>query len=142
MSEQSPFQRLTPQIAGNTRLREPQREAYAAISEHFSDPEKHREAGIVLPVGCGKSGLIAIAPFGVPARKVLVIAPGLRIAGQLLKDFNPTEPGMFYRKCAVLSGPEYPEPAEIRGTSTNRSNLDAADVIITNIQQLSARRRR
>jgi len=58
LSEQSPFQRLTPQIAENTRLREPQREAYTAISEHFSDPEKHREAGIVLPVGCGKSGLI------------------------------------------------------------------------------------
>lgn len=136
MSKQSPFQWLTPQIAENTRLREPQREAYTAISEHFSDPEKHREAGIVLPVGCGKSGLITIAPFGVLARKVLVIAPGLRIARQLLKDFNPTEPGMFYRKCAVLSGPEYPEPAEIRGTATNRSDLDAADVIITNIQQL------
>jgi superfamily II DNA or RNA helicase len=136
LSDQSPFQRLTPQITENARLREPQREAYAAISEHFSDSEKHREAGIVLPVGCGKSGLITLAPFGVQARKVLVIAPGLRIAGQLFADFNPTEPGMFYRKCAVLSGPEYPEPAEIRGTSTNRSDLDAADVIITNIQQL------
>ena len=93
MSKQSPFQWLTPQIAENTRLREPQREAYTAISEHFSDPEKHREAGIVLPVGCGKSGLITIAPFGVLARKVLVIAPGLRIARQLLKDFNPHRAG-------------------------------------------------
>ena len=136
MSDQSPFQRLAPQITENTRLREPQREAYTAISEHFNDPEKHREAGIVLPVGCGKSGLITLAPFAVLARKVLVIAPGLRIAGQLFADFNPTEPGMFYRKCAILSGPEYPEPAEIRGASTNRSDLDAADVIITNIQQL------
>lgn len=136
MSSQSPFQRLTPQITENARLREPQREAYAAIIEHFNDPEKHREAGIVLPVGCGKSGLITLAPFAVQARKVLVIAPGLRIAGQLLADFDPTEPGMFYRKCSVLSGPEYPEPAEIRGASSNRSDLDAADVIITNIQQL------
>ncbi len=136
MSDQSPFQRLIPHVTKNTRLREPQREAYAAISEHFNDPEKHREAGIVLPVGCGKSGLITLAPFAVQARKVLVIAPGLRIAGQLLADFNPTEPDMFYRKCTVLSGPEYPEPAEIRGASSNRSDLDAADVTITNIQQL------
>lgn len=136
MSKETTFQRLTPQVTENTKLREPQREAYAAISEHFSDPEKHREAGVVLPVGCGKSGLITLAPFAVRARKVLVIAPGLRIAGQLLADFNPTVPGMFYRKCAILPGPEYPEPAEIRGTSTNRSDLDAAEIVITNIQQL------
>jgi superfamily II DNA or RNA helicase len=43
---------------------------------------------------------------------------------------------MFYRKCKVLSGAEYPEPAEIRGNAANRSDLDAADVVVTNIQQL------
>jgi hypothetical protein len=37
----------------------------------------------------GKSGLITLAPFAVGARKVLVIAPGLRIAEQLLADFDP-----------------------------------------------------
>lgn len=136
MSDQIPFQYLTPHVADNNALREPQREAYAAIGEYFADPDRHREAGVVLPVGCGKSGLITLAPFTLKAQKVLVIAPGLRIAEQLLRDFNPTEPGMFYRKCAVLPGPEYPEPAEIRGAKTNRSDLDAADVVITNIQQL------
>lgn len=119
LSDQPPFQRLTPQVTDNTKLREPQREAYAAIGEHFSDPTRHREVGVVLQ-----------------ARKVLVIAPVLRIAAQLLADFNPTAPHMSYRKCAVLPGPEYQEPAEIRGTSTNRSDLDAADIVITNIQQL------
>lgn len=136
MNTQSPFQQLTPQIADNDRLREPQREAYVAISEHFADAGNHREAGVVLPVGCGKSGLITLAPFALTAHKVLVIAPGLRIASQLLADFNPTTPSMFYKQCAVLPGPQYPEPAEIRGTGTNRSDLDAADVVITNIQQL------
>jgi superfamily II DNA or RNA helicase len=136
MTDQIPFRDLNPQITDNERLREPQREAYEAISEHFADEDAHREAGVVLPVGCGKSGLITVAPFAVQARRVLVIAPGLRIASQLLDDFNPTNPGMFYRKCAILPGPVYPEPAEIRGTSTNRSDLDAADVVVTNIQQL------
>lgn len=136
MDAESSFQRLTVDIEENEWLREPQREAYAAISDHFGDPEKHREAGIVLPVGCGKSGLITLAPFAVGARKVLVIAPGLRIAEQLLADFDPAKPKMFYRKCKVLSGPEYPEPAEIRGNAANRSDLDAADVVVTNIQQL------
>ena len=136
MTSESPFQRLTPQVVNNERLREPQREAYVAINDYFADPGKIRETGVVLPVGCGKSGLITLAPFALNAQKVLVIAPGLRIASQLLRDFNPTEPAMFYRKCAVLTGSEYPEPAEIRGTKTNRSDLDAADVVITNIQQL------
>jgi superfamily II DNA or RNA helicase len=136
LDSQSPFQRLTPDVADNVRLRDPQREAYGVLSEYFSDPEKHREAGVVLPVGCGKSGLITLAPFAARARKVLVIAPGLRIAGQLLADFNPTNQAMFYRKCSLLPGSEYPEPAEIRGKSTNRSDLDEADVVVTNIQQL------
>ena len=43
---------------------------------------------------------------------------------------------MFYRKCGVLKGPPYPEPAEIRDRSTNRADLEEADVVVTNIQQL------
>lgn len=136
MTEGLVFNKAAAKIADNIKLREPQREAYAAVFDHFSDADKHREAGVVLPVGCGKSGLITLAPFAVEARKVLVVAPGLRIADQLLRDFDPSEPGMFYKKCAVLAGPEYPEPAEIRGSTTNQSDLDVADVVITNIQQL------
>nr|VFK22676.1 MAG: Type III restriction enzyme, res subunit [Candidatus Kentron sp. LPFa]VFK35076.1 MAG: Type III restriction enzyme, res subunit [Candidatus Kentron sp. LPFa] len=43
---------------------------------------------------------------------------------------------MFYIKCGVLQGQPYPEPVEIRGTTTNRGDLDEAHVVITNIQQL------
>jgi hypothetical protein len=43
---------------------------------------------------------------------------------------------MFYIKCAVLSGPPYPEPVEIRGTASNLSDLEEAEVVITNIHQL------
>jgi hypothetical protein len=43
---------------------------------------------------------------------------------------------MFYIKCRVLDGQPYPEPVEIRGTTTNRADLEEADVVITNIQQL------
>ncbi|WP_432855128.1 DEAD/DEAH box helicase family protein [Amycolatopsis sp. CA-161197] len=90
MRDEPAFQRLSPKIDGNARLREPQTEAYDAVVEHFDDIDNHREAGIVLPVGCGKSGLITLAPFALKVRRVLVIAPGLRIANQLLRDFNPT----------------------------------------------------
>jgi len=101
-----------------------------------------REVGIVLPVGCGKSGCITLAPFAFRARRALVVAPGVRIAQQLCNDFDPAQTNMFYRKCGVLDGPPYPEPVEIRGTTTNCSDLEEAHVVITNIQQLQGENNR
>src|SRR5437867_1982763 len=123
------FQLITPNIAENSNLREPQRRAFEAIQKHFTDGGSEREIALVLPVGCGKSGLITIAPFAVGARRVLVVAPGLRIAQQLYEAFDPTHEKFFYKKCAMVTGSEYPEPAEIRGAKTNRTDLDGADVV-------------
>src|SRR4051812_7597211 len=120
------FKRLNPEVVVNGKLRDPQREGYAAIEAHFKTQDSDREVGLVLPVGCGKSGLITIAPFAVDAKRVLVIAPGLRIAGQLLKDFDPANPSMFYRKCEIISDSNFPEPAEIRGRATNQADLEEA----------------
>lgn len=131
-----PFQTRTPKIAGNPHLRTPQREAYAALEQYASELSVEREVGIVLPVGCGKSGCITIAPFGFKARRALVVAPSVNIAQQLHDDFDPTRSDMFYMKCGVLSGQPYPEPVEIRGSTTNLDDLQEADVVITNIQQL------
>jgi superfamily II DNA or RNA helicase len=132
------FQTLSPKIADNKALRVPQREGYEHIASHFADASAQREVGIVLPVGCGKSGLMTIAPFAISSVRVLVIAPSVRIAKQLLdKDFNSTSEELFYKKCAVLdNGTIYPEVAEIRGASSNPADLEEADVVITNIQQL------
>jgi superfamily II DNA or RNA helicase len=124
-----------PNVEGNTLLRTPQREAYAALIEAAANPDD-RELGIVLPVGCGKSGLLSITPFAFRAKRVLVIAPNVRIAQQLYADVNPTRDEMFYRRMLVLDGGPFPEPAEIRGRTTNRSDLEEADVVVTNIQQL------
>jgi superfamily II DNA or RNA helicase len=133
------FEVQIPNVADNRKLRKPQREGYAQIQKHFTRPNADREIGLVLPVGCGKSGLITIAPFALKARRVLVLAPGLRIAHQLLQDFDPTGQKFFYAKCAVLPGPEYPETAEIRSSSTSPSDLDEADVVVTNIHQLQGK---
>lgn len=133
----SPFQNRQPNIGSNPRVRTPQREAYQALVDYASNPEETtREVGIVLPVGCGKSGTITLAPFAFRSSRTLVIAPGLSIASQLAADFNPSNSGMFYQKCQVLLGGPYPEPVEIRGTTANRADLDEAEVVITNIQQL------
>ena len=133
----NPFQTRQPNIGSNRQIRTPQREAYQALVDYASNPEEtERELGIVLPVGCGKSGTITLAPFAFRSTRTLVVAPGVPIAEQLAADVNPSNASMFYQKCQVLAGAPYPEPVEIRGTTTNRADLDEAQVVITNIQQL------
>ncbi len=137
MAQNNPFQTRQPSINGNPRIRNPQRETYAKLVEFAGSAGDEREVGVVLPVGCGKSGCITLASFAFRSMRTLVVAPGVKIAEQLYKDFHPADPEKhFYTKCAVLNGKPFPEPVEIRGTNTNRGDLDEADVVITNIQQL------
>lgn len=129
------FSLLTPNILQNSKIREPQIESYKNILSHFSKLSFEREVGIVLPVGCGKSGAIGLTPFALKAKRALVIAPNLAIAEQLYKDFTYSRPDTFYKKCEVLID-DFPEPAEIRGKTVNKADLIEADVVVTNIQQL------
>ncbi len=135
------YQDRQPNVESNTALRIPQREAYAALADAAAEPDD-RELGVVLPVGCGKSGLLSITPFAFRARRALVVAPNVRIAQQLLDDVNPTRERMFYRLVGILDGRPFPEPVEIRGRTTNRSDLEEADVVVTNIQQLQGEENR
>jgi superfamily II DNA or RNA helicase len=135
--QNNPYQNRQPNIVENKRIRTPQREAYDELVKYRSESDgQEREIGIVLPVGCGKSGCITLAPFAFKATRTLVVAPGVPIAGQLHNDFDPTRADMFYIKCGVLDGTPYPEPVEIRGTATNVADLEDADIVITNIHQL------
>ena len=141
--QNNPFQIRAPSIIGNPRLRTPQREAFGKLTEFVGDTnEQEREVGIVLPVGCGKSGCITLAPFAFRATRTLVIAPNVKIAQQLHDDFDPARQDMFYIKCGILNGQPYPEPAEIRGQTTNQADLEEADVVLTNIQQLQGEENR
>lgn len=133
----SAFSSKTVHIKGNDNIRAPQIEAYQALETHYEDKnENQKEVGVILPVGCGKSGCIAITPFAFKSKRTLVISPGLHISSQLLKDFDPSNENMFYRKCKITSDNNYPEPVEIRGDEGNLSDLQEAEVVITNIQQL------
>jgi type I site-specific restriction endonuclease len=72
-----------------------------------------------------------LAPFGFKANRALIIAPGVRIASQFYVDFDPTKSTCFYIKTGTIAGRSYPEPVEIRGATTNKADLDEADVVIT-----------
>lgn len=127
---------LRPTVTGNASLREPQIEAYETLTGHDFDAPEGREVSVVLPVGCGKSGLLALTPFAAQSHRALLVAPNLKIADQLLKDLTPSDPKFFYLKRKVLDSAPFPEPAEIRGTSTNVTDLEVADIVVTNIHQL------
>lgn len=129
------FQNQEPHISTNDRLREPQKGSFQELQKRLKDREG-QEYGVILPVGCGKSGCITLTPFALKARRALVVAPGVKIAQQLLDDFHPSKPSCFYFKHEVLTGDTFPEPVEIRGKKSNLGDLEAADVVITNIHQL------
>lgn len=129
------YQEYNPEL-DPTRLRAPQIGGFDAVREHFAQDGQEREVALVIPVGCGKSALIAILPFAVNARRTLVVAPNLHIAGQLSEEVNPTKPDRnALHKWGVVPPEAFWESAVLSGAA-NASDLAAADVIVTNIQQL------
>jgi superfamily II DNA or RNA helicase len=130
-------------IADNERLRIPQREGWVRISDHFRVEGADREVGIVLPVGCGKSGLIAITPYAVQARRALVIAPGTRIRGQLGNDLRANSETNFYERCAVFGADEeFPETVVVASGRVNLDDIRNCDFAVANIQQIAGEENR
>ncbi|MDP9025283.1 MAG: DEAD/DEAH box helicase family protein, partial [Candidatus Eremiobacteraeota bacterium] len=130
------FQRLEATLDG-TRLRTPQIEGFEATHGHYEHDDCDREVALVLPVGCGKSTLIAMLPFATKAGRALLVAPNLYIARQLADEIDPTNPdrnGLHRRGVVPLD--EFWESATLSGEA-NAGDLAAADVVITNIQQLA-----
>lgn len=130
-------------IIDNDKLREPQREAWAALREHFSRAEADREVGVVLPVGCGKSGLIAITPLALDARRVLVLAPGARIRKQLSDDLKASSESNFFARCEVYAPDvDLPTAAVLEPGRANIDDVRNSDFTVTNIHQVAGEENR
>ena len=134
------FTTVEYEIDDNTELRDPQREAHAAALRHFA---ASREPAIIqLPVGCGKSGLIALLPFGLARGRVLVISPNLTIRDSLHADLDVSNRhSCFWRRRSVLS-PETmlvgPHVAVLDGKEANIHDCEKSHIVLTNIQQLAS----
>lgn len=70
------------------QLRKCQKEAYDKVIAHYNSKEAERHVLLQLPTGTGKSVIAGIVPFGLAKGKVLIIAPGLRLLEQLVKDLD------------------------------------------------------
>lgn len=131
------FTSLDYSIDDNGALREPQREGYLRVHEHFTAGKN--KAILQIPVGCGKTGLASILPLGLAEGRVLVVAPNLTIKDGLYEAMDITNrQKCFWRKARVLSDAQM--VAGPLATTLELGNVTVAEkahVVITNIHQLS-----
>ena len=131
------FIRTPAHIEENLQLREPQIEAYQKLYEFFK--QGHKTAIVQIPVGCGKSGIAAIAPFSIAHGRILVIAPNLTIKEGLFESLDITNrQKCFWRKRSVLS-----DEAMIGGpfvTTLDTGNISVCEkshFVVSNVHQLA-----
>jgi DNA repair protein RadD len=133
------FSAQPAEVEGNLLLRDAQREAYAAALDFFQKGGK--EAILQLPVGCGKSGLIALLPFGISRGRVLVVAPNLTIKDELSAVLDVSNrQKCFWRKCRVLSSDALtagPYLAVLNPDEANVHDCDRSHIVLSNVQQLA-----
>ena len=128
------FKETVTYINGNKKLREPQREAYIAAYEYFSDNEKG-EALIVLPTGTGKSGLISVLPFGISNGRVLVVTPGLITKQSVVKTLNPLEDNFWINYDIIFDPEDMPVVVEYDMGVLDES-LERSNFVVANIHKL------
>lgn len=121
-------------VQDNQLLREPQRDGYRAAVDFFAGGG--HQAVEQIPVGCGKSGLITLLPFGCAQGRVLVIAPNLQIRDQLVGSFTPGDPRCFYTRSAAIHDLSEGPYVAVLDDQANQSDLDQSHVAVTNIHQL------
>jgi excisionase family DNA binding protein len=124
-------------IDENPQIREPQKEAYQRLYDYFKSGGKN--AIVQIPVGCGKSGLASLIPFGVAKGRVLIIAPNLTIKEGLFETFDITNrQKCFWRKRDVLQEKDMlAGPFACTLDIGNISICEKSHVVITNVQQLA-----
>ena len=131
------FQSAPFNIEGNDNLREPQQEAHRNTRHHFATSS---DAAILqIPVGCGKTGVMATLPFGVASGRVLVITPNLTILKGVAAALDISNPNCFWRTRKVLkSFSNGPYRAILNGRNANIHDCINSHFVLTNIQQLAS----
>lgn len=139
------FQETKAFIHGNSALRDPQWRAYSALKKSFkNDLDSHKI--IVLPTGTGKTGLIAISPYGIANGRVLVITPSLIIREGISDEFDTRVVSNFWtRNNVIIDDNNLPSVYRYTGFSTAgekkraQKQLDDANIVIANIHKVSQR---
>jgi DNA repair protein RadD len=131
------FQTAPANIEGNDLLREPQKEAHRHARRHFASSSN--PAILQIPVGGGKTGVMATLPFGIAAGRVLIITPNLTILKGVAAALDITTPSCFWRARKVLKTyTAGPYRAILSGRNANIHDCIRSHFVVTNIQQLAS----
>jgi len=91
-------------------IRDYQINAVLETKKYFDDinqPIPRPPALIVAPTGSGKSGMVAMLPYVLECKKVLILSPSMVISKQLAEAFGHyNETPSFFEKTAVISVPK------------------------------------
>jgi DNA repair protein RadD len=131
------FRTLTADVEANPKVREPQQGAHKAVRTHF---ESSNEPVILrIPVGCGKTGVIATLPFGVADGRVLVITPNLTIRTGVAEALDISNPKNFWRRTGALHDfSAGPFRAVLDGVDANLHDCNESQFVVANIHQLAS----
>lgn len=144
------FSTSKPFIFGNKNLYIPQIQAYQAAMSHyaeFGNDPKYNESLIVMPTGSGKSGVMALLPFGLSKKRVLIITPGRIIRETVYDSFdsvNNAEHTFWYQQKVLDMHSKLPQTYLYDGYDTNIEQekeltiqkLTLSDIVITNIHKV------
>lgn len=125
-----------PHVADNSRLREPQREAYQATLAHFAVDRS--PVLLQIPVGGGKTGLISTLPFGIANGRVLVVTPNVTIRESVYRAVNSASSGCFWSTTGVAK-PSVTGPfaAILDGPSASMADCLQSHYVVANVQQVA-----
>jgi DNA repair protein RadD len=131
------FQTAPANIEANDLLRAPQKEAHRHARGHFANSAD--PALLQIPVGGGKTGVMATLPFGIAKGRVLIITPNLTILKGVAAALDITTPNCFWRSRKVLkSFTTGPYRAILNGRNANIHDCIRSHFVVTNIQQLAS----
>lgn len=124
-------------IVGNDALRAPQRGGYIELWEHFQ--ERPDEPALVeLPTGCGKTTLIAAAPYGIAEGRVLIVVPNLTIKETVRRAIAAESADNVYLVRGILDNPRDLPRYAVIGDGDTPEDVILADIVLANVQQMPA----
>ncbi|MEK4425470.1 DEAD/DEAH box helicase [Solibacillus sp. FSL K6-1523] len=137
-------------IIGNTNLYPAQIEAYQAVVSHykeFKDNPKYRESLVVMPTGSGKSGVMALLPFGLSSKRVLIITPGKIVRSAVYKNLNTAEnpeKSFWIKQKVIFDYAKLPRSYKYEGFNHEKEGvkeaimflLERANLVITNVHKI------
>lgn len=66
--------------------------------DYFQNDCKNRNTLVVLPTGVGKTGVMALSPFGLCKKRMLIITPGTTIRNTVFEALDPLNADNFWYK--------------------------------------------